>query len=244
MSTARINRLFLAGARQAAGVEIVAVGSRDSARGDEFAREHGIERTHHGYAALIADPDVDAVYIPLPNSMHAEWTVRALEAGKHVLCEKPLSRRTAEVERAFDVAERQGRVLMEGFMYRHNPQTRRLAKLVAGGAVGRLRLIRAQFSFLAEVPDIRLSRELGGGALMELMLRTSSLGRSEAATTTSAWSRHAGHATAPTTPADSTCCRTSNLDGGHSLRTPSARRPDRSAATDQRRCCATLRAHD
>jgi xylose dehydrogenase (NAD/NADP) len=96
MSTARINRQFVAGAREADGVEVVALGSRDRARGEQFAREHGIERAHASYESLLADPEVEAVYIPLPNSLHLEWAVRALEAGKHVLCEKPLSRRAAE----------------------------------------------------------------------------------------------------------------------------------------------------
>ena len=169
MSTARINSLFLAGARQADGVEILAVASRDRDSAESYAREHGIERAHAGYDSLLADPDVEVVYIPLPNSMHVEWSIRALEAGKHVLCEKPLSRQAAEVERAFDVAERQQRLLMEAFMYRHNPQTRRVSELVHGGAVGRLRLIRASFSFLAGDPaNVRLRAALDGGALMDV----------------------------------------------------------------------------
>jgi predicted dehydrogenase len=169
MSTARINVKFLAGARQAEHVEIAAVASRDRARGEQFAREHGIARTHDSYEALLADPDVEVVYIPLPNSLHIEWAVKALEAGKHVLCEKPLSRHAHEVERAFEIAEREGRLLMEGFMYRHNPQTKRLAELVANGAVGRLRLIRATFSFAATDPaDVRLLTQLDGGALMDV----------------------------------------------------------------------------
>jgi predicted dehydrogenase len=101
--------------------------------------------------------------------MHVEWTVRALEAGKHVLCEKPLSRRAADVERAFDVANREDRLLMEAFMYRHNPQTRRLTELVSEGAVGRVRIIRAVFGFVAHDPaNVRLSAALGGGALMDV----------------------------------------------------------------------------
>jgi xylose dehydrogenase (NAD/NADP) len=169
MSTARINVKFLAGARQAEHVEIAAVGSRDRARGERFAREHGIGRVHEGYEALLADPELDVVYIPLPNSLHVEWTVKALEAGKHVLCEKPLSRHPHEVEHAFDVAEREGRLLMEAFMYRHNPQTRRLTELVAGGAIGRMRLIRGAFSFAATDPaDVRLLTKLDGGALMDV----------------------------------------------------------------------------
>ena len=169
MSTAAINRLFLAGARQAAGVEIVAVASRDHAIAERYAREQGIERAHGGYDALLADPGVDVVYISLPNALHVEWAVRALEAGKHVLCEKPLGRRSAEVSRAFDVAEREGRLLMEAFMYRHNPQTRRLHELVADGAVGRVRMIRTAFSFVAGDPvNVRLRTALDGGALMDV----------------------------------------------------------------------------
>jgi D-xylose 1-dehydrogenase (NADP+, D-xylono-1,5-lactone-forming) len=169
VSTAHINRLFLAGARESHDVEILAVASRDRQRADTYARENGIERAYGSYDALLADPDVEAVYISLPNSMHIDTTVRALEAGKHVLCEKPLSRRAEEVERAFDVAERHDRLLMEAFMYRHNPQTRRLAELVAEGAVGRVRIIRAAFGFVAHDPaNVRLSVALDGGALMDV----------------------------------------------------------------------------
>ncbi len=169
LSTAKINRLFLEGAQQAHDVEVVAVASRDRPRAESFARQHGIPRAHDSYEALLGDPEVEAVYIPLPNSMHVDWSVRALEAGKHVLCEKPLSRRTTEVEHAFDVAEREGRLLMEGFMYRHNPQTRRVVELVREGAIGRLRMIRSAFSFHARDPsNVRLSPELDGGALMDV----------------------------------------------------------------------------
>jgi xylose dehydrogenase (NAD/NADP) len=169
LSTARINRHFLAGAREASGAEVVAVASRDADAAQRYADEHGIPRAHGGYEALLADAEVDVVYIPLPNSMHVPWTVRALEAGKHVLCEKPLSRRAAEVIRAFEVAEREGRILMEAFMYRHNPQTRRVVELIAEGAIGRLRVIRAAFSFFTDDPaNVRMRAELDGGALMDV----------------------------------------------------------------------------
>ena len=169
ISTAHINRLFLVGARQSPDARILAVASRDQPRADTYAREHAIERAYGSYEALLADPGVEAVYISLPNSLHVEWTIRALEAGKHVLCEKPLSRRTVEVERAFDVAARQDRLLMEAFMYRHNPQTRRLTELAADGAVGRVRVIRAAFGFVVHDPaDVRLSAALDGGALMDV----------------------------------------------------------------------------
>ena len=169
LSTANINRLFLEGARNAHGVEIGAVASRDQAKAEVYAKENGIAKAHGSYEALLADPDVEAVYISLPNSLHVEWSIAALQNGKHVLCEKPLSRRVADVDRAFDVAEQNGRLLMEAFMYRHNPQTRRLTELLADGAIGRIRMIRAAFGFVAGDPaNIRLSTALDGGALMDV----------------------------------------------------------------------------
>jgi predicted dehydrogenase len=169
ISTAQINRKFLAGARQSSALEILAVASRERESAERYAADNGVERAYGGYDALLADPDIDAVYISLPNSMHLEWTVKALEAGKHVLCEKPMGRRGADVQRAFDVADREGRLLMEAFMYRHNPQTRRLVELVRDGAVGRVRLIRSAFSFAADDPaNVRLSKALEGGALMDV----------------------------------------------------------------------------
>jgi xylose dehydrogenase (NAD/NADP) len=169
LSTARINRLVLAGARESARVQVTAVASRDGARAEAYAREHGIERAHGNYDALLADENVDAVYVPLPNSLHVDWSIRALEAGKHVLCEKPLSRHPAEVERAFDAAERAGLVLTEAFMYRHNPQTARLKELVDGSEIGELRVIRAAFSFtINDEANIRLASDLDGGALMDV----------------------------------------------------------------------------
>ena len=169
LSTARINRLVLAGAAQSDSVTVAAVASRELARAEAYAREHGIPRAYGSYEDILADPDLDAVYISLPNSLHVEWSIRALEAGKHVLCEKPLSRRPDDVERAFDTADRAGRVLTEAFMYRHNPQTARLKELVESGAIGALRLVRAAFSFtLAEETNIRLAADLDGGALMDV----------------------------------------------------------------------------
>jgi predicted dehydrogenase len=169
LSTARINAKLLPGLQAATGAEAVAVASRQQSRAEAQAREYGIPRPYGDYDQLLADPAVEAVYIPLPNSMHIDWTMRALEAGKHVLCEKPLSRRAAEVERAFDLAEAQDRLLMEAFMYRHHPQTARLRELVEAGAVGRLRLIRGAFSFFArDQADVRLSTALDGGSLMDV----------------------------------------------------------------------------
>lgn len=169
ISTAHINRKFIAGARQSSALEILAVASRQRDSAERYAADNSIERAYGGYDALLADPDIDAVYISLPNSMHVEWTVKALEAGKHVLCEKPMGRRAADVQMAFDVAEREDRLLMEAFMYRHNPQTRRLIELLEQGAVGRVRLIRSAFSFAADDPaNVRLSKALDGGGLMDV----------------------------------------------------------------------------
>jgi D-xylose 1-dehydrogenase (NADP+, D-xylono-1,5-lactone-forming) len=169
LSTANINDKLLAGAAESDRADVIAVASRDAARAEAYARERGIERAYGSYEELLADPDVEAVYISLPNSLHVEWSIRALEAGKHVLCEKPLSRRAADVERAFDVAEESGRLLMEAFMYRHNPQTARLMELVDGGVIGRLRLVRAAFSFpLADPENVRLNSSLDGGGLMDV----------------------------------------------------------------------------
>ena len=147
LSTANINRKVIPGAKESPVVDLVAVASRSQETADTYAREWEIPTAHGSYETLLEDPNVDAVYISLPNSLHVEWSVRALEAGKHVLCEKPLDRRPEEVERAFDTAGRAGRILMEAFMYRHHPQTKRLKQLVDEGAIGELRLIRASFSF-------------------------------------------------------------------------------------------------
>jgi xylose dehydrogenase (NAD/NADP) len=169
VSTARINRKLLAGARVADGVEVVAVGSRDRERGEAFAAEYGIGRVHGSYEDLLADPDVEAVYIPLPNSLHVPWSVRALEAGKHVLCEKPLTPRAAEAEAAFDAADRAGRLLMEAFMWRYHPQTEELVRLAR--EIAPLRVVRAAFGFPLPPEDrtnVRWLAELEGGALMDV----------------------------------------------------------------------------
>jgi D-xylose 1-dehydrogenase (NADP+, D-xylono-1,5-lactone-forming) len=169
LSTARINHAVLTPARETDKAEVIAVASRDLSRAEAYAREQGIERAHGSYEALLADPDVEAVYISLPNSLHVPWSVRALESGKHVLCEKPFGRRPDEVERAFDVAEGAERLLMEAFMYRHHAQTRKLAEVVASGAIGELRQLRSSFSFtLSDQTDVRMLPELDGGAVMDL----------------------------------------------------------------------------
>lgn len=172
LSTAPINASIIAAARESKPAEVVAVASRDRARAEAYAGEHGIERAHGSYDALLEDPEVDAVYISLPNGLHVEWTLRSLEAGKHVLCEKPFSRRAGEVERAFDTAEARGLMLSEGFMWRHHPQTEKLQELVASGAIGTLRLVRVAFSFPLAIErspeDARFDPALDGGAMMDV----------------------------------------------------------------------------
>jgi D-xylose 1-dehydrogenase (NADP+, D-xylono-1,5-lactone-forming) len=169
ISTADINGKVIPGAHASPKVELVAVASREQARAEEYARTWEIERAYGTYDALLADPDVEAVYISLPNTMHCEWSVKALEAGKHVLCEKPMSRHADEVAAAFDVAERTGLHLSEAFMYRHNPQTKKAKELVADGAIGELRLVRSAFSYpLYDYDNIRLRTDVDGGALMDV----------------------------------------------------------------------------
>jgi D-xylose 1-dehydrogenase (NADP+, D-xylono-1,5-lactone-forming) len=178
LSTARINAAILAAAAAGDRVRVVAVASRSEARARRYAAENGVGSSHASYEALLADPDVDAVYISLPNSLHVDWTIRALEAGKHVLCEKPFDPDPVAVERAFDVAGGAGLVLMEAFMYRHHPQTAALLRLVRSGAIGRLRLIRSFLGFRLDDPsDVRMQPELGGGAFLDAGCYTVSVAR-------------------------------------------------------------------
>ncbi|HEV7808799.1 MAG TPA: Gfo/Idh/MocA family oxidoreductase [Solirubrobacteraceae bacterium] len=169
LSTARIGAALVAGARQTAAADVVAVASRSAASAQAFAQLHGIARAHGSYDDLLTDPEVEAVYVPLPNALHVDWTLRALRAGKHVLCEKPMDRRPERVAEAFDVADELGLVLSEAFMWRHNPQTAGVLELLHDGAIGDVRLVRASFSFaLAGDGDVRLDAALDGGALMDV----------------------------------------------------------------------------
>ena len=169
ISTAEINRLVIPGAHASPKVDLAGVASRDLARAEEYARTWEIPRAYGSYQALLDDPEIEAVYISLPNTMHAEWSIRAVEAGKHVLCEKPFSRHPQQIDAAFDAAERAGRLLSEAFMYRHNPQTTRLKELVDDGAIGELRLVRTTFSYgLYDTGNIRLRTDVEGGALMDV----------------------------------------------------------------------------
>jgi D-xylose 1-dehydrogenase (NADP+, D-xylono-1,5-lactone-forming) len=167
LGTGGILDRFLPGARRSAAIEVVAIGSRDLERARRDAAARAIPTAHGSYAALLADSGVDAVYICLPNSMHHDWTMRSLAAGKHVVCEKPYSTDAREVDEAHDLAEARGLVLTEGFMWRHGPHATRFAEELP--RVGALRTIRSTFSFVIDSEDdIRLNRELAGGSLMDV----------------------------------------------------------------------------
>jgi predicted dehydrogenase len=169
IGTANIARAaFLPGLRSAGGIA-AAVAGREAAKAEKYAREHGVERSVAGYQSLIDDPDVDALYIALPNSLHAEWTIRALESGKAVLCEKPLTGTLRDTERVLAEAERTGTLLWEAFVFTFHPQIRAVEDLIADGAIGDLMEIKSNFHFLVRNPaNIRFSRALQGGALRDV----------------------------------------------------------------------------
>jgi predicted dehydrogenase len=167
LSTASISGAILGARAEDAPFEIVAVGSRDAARAQAYAAEHGIERAHGSYDDLLADEGVDAVYIALPNVLHHEWTMRALAAGKHVLVEKPYTRIPEQVDEAWDEAGRGGLVLEEAYMWRHSPQTQLMVSLL--DRVGEVRAVHATFTAtLSRADDPRWAPELGGGALLDV----------------------------------------------------------------------------
>ncbi|MGP8069885.1 MAG: Gfo/Idh/MocA family protein [Candidatus Bathyarchaeia archaeon] len=170
LSTSNIGRAAVIPAIQhSTNSELVAVASRDSQRGRDFAAKLSIPVSYDSYDALLSAKDIDAVYIPLPNSLHREWTILAAEAGKHVLCEKPLAMNSAECLEMDNASRRNGVKLMEAFMYRFHPQTQKVIELVRTGAIGDLRLIHSAFTFRVTNPaNIRLQPELGGGSLMDV----------------------------------------------------------------------------
>lgn len=170
LSTANIGRKAVTPAIAASSNgELKAVASRSEGAARDYALAFGIERAYGSYEELLADADVDAIYVPLPNSLHHEWTIRALEAGKHVLCEKPLALSAQECLEMNDAAARSDRWLMEAFMYRFHPRIAAARELIAAGRLGEVRLIRASFGFRVSDPgNIRLQAELGGGALMDV----------------------------------------------------------------------------
>jgi predicted dehydrogenase len=155
-------------ARRVPGVTIAAVAARDPEKAARFAQEHHIPRVAPSYQALVEDTDLDAIYNPLPNGLHAEWTLKALEAGQHVLCEKPFAANAVEAERVAAAAERTGLVVMEAFHYRYHPLARRAAEIVRSGELGTVRRVDTAFCFpLPRFSDIRYQLELAGGATMD-----------------------------------------------------------------------------
>jgi predicted dehydrogenase len=149
-------------------VTVAAVAARDVSRGRAFAAKHGIARVHDSYEALITDPDLDAVYIPLPNGLHGKWTRAALAAGKHVLCEKPFTANAAEAREVAELAAKSDRVVMEAFHYRYHPLTVRVEQIIASGELGKLKWVEAALCFtLPKFSDIRYNYSLAGGATMD-----------------------------------------------------------------------------
>lgn len=169
LSTARINGAILDSMPTASDGRVLAVASRSMETAQAYATERGIPRAYGHYADLLADPDIHIIYNSLPNHLHAEWTMRALQAGKHVLCEKPFALSVAEVEAMFAAAHQHGRVLAEAFMYRHHPKIKHAKHLLESGTIGEPRFMRAAFSFTLERPgNYRWEPGAGGGALWDV----------------------------------------------------------------------------
>jgi predicted dehydrogenase len=169
LSTAGINKALIPAIRNAERSELAAVASRDQARAEDYAQENGIARAFGSYEAMLADPDIDAVYISLPNGFHEEWSIKCADAGKHVLCEKPLALTLAEVDNIQAAAQRNGVVIQEAQMYRFHPQTHKLIELIQGGAIGDVLYFRGTFSFtLRDLNDVRLDPAIGGGSLWDV----------------------------------------------------------------------------
>lgn len=169
LSTARINRALIKPLRASKRTRLLGAASRSQSSADAYAREWMIPRAYGSYEALLADPEIDVVYNPLPNHLHAEWTIKALRAGKHVLCEKPLALSLAEVDAMIAASRETGKVLAEAFMYRHHPQTLKVKELVDGGALGKLQLIKGAFTFtLNREGNFRNVKEMGGGSIWDV----------------------------------------------------------------------------
>lgn len=179
-------------ARDVDGIEVVGVGARDRARAEKFATKHGIPRVFDSYAAVLADPDVDAVYNPLPNGLHGVWTMRALEAGKHVLCEKPFTANAEEAAAVAALAASSGRVVMEAFHYRYHPVAQRMIDIAASGDLGVLRHVETAMCIPLPLPkDIRYRLDLAGGATMDTGCYAIHMNRSVAGAEPSVVAAHA-----------------------------------------------------
>ncbi len=169
LSTARINQALIPALRASPRSRLAAVASRTEGAAEAYAQQWNIPRAHGSYEGLLSDPEIDVVYNSLPNHMHAEWTIKALKAGKHVLCEKPLALSVAEVDAMALAARDASKVLSEAFMYRHHPQTLKVKEIVDRGSLGTLRLITGSFTFtLNRKDDIRLAKAMGGGSIWDV----------------------------------------------------------------------------
>ena len=169
LGAANIARHFISAVAGSSRVAVTAVASRDPEKGRAFAEALGVGRVHNAYDALLADPEIDAVYVPLPNGLHAEWSIKAARAGKHVLCEKPLSVGAQEARDMYAAAAENGVYLAEAFPFRAQPQTHKLKAMLDEGAIGRVRYIEGSFGIpLSNMGDIRYVPALGGGALMDV----------------------------------------------------------------------------
>lgn len=169
LSTARINRAVIPPIRQSKRSQLLAVASRNHEKAQLFAQTWQIPRVHSTYEALLADPEIDVIYNPLPNALHAEWSIKAVQAGKHVLCEKPLAIRLEEVDAMQTASIQTGKVIVEAFMYRHHPQTLRAKEILDSGTIGQIHLIRGSFAYLASRPNnIRMDSALGGGCVWDV----------------------------------------------------------------------------
>jgi D-xylose 1-dehydrogenase (NADP+, D-xylono-1,5-lactone-forming) len=169
LSTARISRALIPPLQVSKRNTLLAVASRSQEAAEAYSKEQRIPRAHGSYEALLADPEIDVIYNPLPNHLHAEWTVRAVQAGKHVLCEKPLALTVDEVDAIKSAAQKHGRVVAEAFMYRHHPKTLKAQEIVKSGSLGTLKLIRGSFTFLlAREGDVRLRPDMGGGSIWDV----------------------------------------------------------------------------
>lgn len=169
LSTARINRALIPPLNASSRTRLLAVASRSQSSADDYAREWNIPRAHGSYEALLNDPEIDVIYNPLPNDMHAEWTIKALRAGKHVLCEKPFALTLDEVDSMIAASHETGKVLAEAFMYRHHPQTLKVKEIVDSGVLGKLQLIKSAFSFTLDRPgNFRFDKEHGGGSIWDV----------------------------------------------------------------------------
>jgi predicted dehydrogenase len=169
LSTARINRAVIAPIRSSKKSELIAVGSRSQERASQYAATWGIPRFYSSYEDLLADPEIDVIYNSLPNALHAEWSIKAMQMGKHVLCEKPLTTSIKDADAVIKVANNTGRVITEALMYRHHPQTILIKQMIDNGDIGNLQIIRGSFCYYdTRSSDIRFDPALGGGSLWDI----------------------------------------------------------------------------